>query len=208
MSVFVPPHRFAISWTLAFLELPLRRPLVLPYVFLLLARYVHITVDPASVPVQQPGRCVERFALSPYGWQSLLHPCWLTMLLRRILEDVSIRPCVPYCFSQRSDRMLVVLSDHDPLPATGLHTFAHDAQRKSSSPPFSLVRLTLISSTVLSLSYRSLATCKSVRAARIAYTCVPRARLDSSWVSRRAFQVSLPRERGHYCSCYWNACSP
>ena len=29
--------------------------------------------------------------------------------------------------------MLIVLSDHDSLPATELHAFANDAHRKSSS---------------------------------------------------------------------------
>ena len=122
---FRPPHRFAISWTLAFLELPLRRPLVLPYVFLLLARYVHITVDPASVPVQQPGRCVERFALSPYGWQSLLHPCWLTMLLRRILEDVSIRPACHTVFLNAviaCSLFFLIMTLFLPQDSTLLHT--------------------------------------------------------------------------------------
>ena len=73
----------------------------------------------------------------------------------------SLRHCLPCCFAQRSDGMLVVLYDHDSLPLTELHAPLHIMLTKSLQLTLPLPDLqskmldTVTSSTVVSLSYSS-----------------------------------------------------
>ena len=80
----------------------------------------------SHVPIQQP-RDVSRD--SPCHQPALKPSRTLAgrRLLRRALEDVSLRTCLLYCLAQRRDSTLPVLADHGSLPATELHDFAHDA---------------------------------------------------------------------------------
>ena len=100
------------------------------------------------------------------------------MLERRVYDDNSLRPCLPYSFAPRSDRMLVALSDHDFLPATEPRAVAHDAHRKFSSA--------LVAGTLHlvhpDLQSKMLDTPQS----RDSHPFASRG-ADSSWDSRRAF---------------------
>ena len=107
------------------------------HLFALQSPLSHMTVDPCASSTTR--RRVERCALSPNGLQPLSQSCSLTIAW--VLEDVSLRPCLPYCSAQRSDTMLFVLLLVHP-----------DLQSKMLDA--------VTSSTVISLSYHRLAQCQ------------------------------------------------
>ena len=91
----------------------------------------HVTVQLASEPVQQP-RSVSSDSSSHQTARDLCctHAGW--RVLRRILEDGFLRPCMTYCCAHRKDGMLAVRSEHDGPPAAELQPLADDADREAT----------------------------------------------------------------------------